>query len=402
MNVIYSLRNEKPQRHIGEYFEVIHFKNKYFLYYSCLNQIKLIVSDTLNFNNIKPVIAIKDSPGGTFCIIKEYNELKMLCGCHNSNKEENEIDIPDFVWPNSGKTITDWTTERKDRKNGMYLLTSDNGIDWKQIHNLPVLHRYEKSKTCKLGEIAFDTHPNVVKWKDEYIFFGRLNSSLDERRTYIRKSKDLINWSTPEKIKIINENTNNLKKNYYNFVVFEKEDILYAFAPYFEACGTKARKCKNGCTVLLSSTDAINWHIKSSFLPHLGKYKDIGTPLRKLKEEEEKLLQKKINRIHEYFIEEISNNRGLEKDQVKKIATGEFYLGIEALNLGLVDQLGDKETVNEYLKSKHNIEDVDYVVYQKEAGFLDILSGVFSNFFFNIGEGFGSILTKQQNQLMLI
>ncbi len=133
-----------------------------------------------------------------------------------------------------------------------------------------------------------------------------------------------------------------------------------------------------------------------------GKYKDIGTPLRKLKEEEEKLLQKKINRIHEYFIEEISNNRGLEKDQVKKIATGEFYLGIEALNLGLVDQLGDKETVNEYLKSKHNIEDVDYVVYQKEAGFLDILSGVFSNFFFNIGEGFGSILTKQQNQLMLI
>jgi protease-4 len=133
-----------------------------------------------------------------------------------------------------------------------------------------------------------------------------------------------------------------------------------------------------------------------------GKYKDVGSPLRKLKEEEEKLLQKKINRIHEYFIEEISENRNLEKDQVKKIATGEFYLGVEALNLGLVDQLGDKETVKEYLKNKHQIIEVDYVVYQKESGFLEMLSGVFSEFFFNVGEGFGSILTMQQNQVMLV
>ena len=70
------------------------------------------------------------------------------------------------------------------------------------------------------------------------------------------------------KIKII------LKKNYYNFVVFEKNDILYAFTPYFEACGTEARKCQNGKTLLLKSTDAINWEIINSYFPHEGKYKD--------------------------------------------------------------------------------------------------------------------------------
>ena len=273
MNIIYSLSKENPQRHIGEYFEIIHFKNKYFLYYSCLNQIKLIISDTLNFNDINPIIVIKDAPGGCFCIIKENDELKMLCGCHNSNKEENEIHIPDLVWPKEKRTILDWKIERKDRKNGMYLLTSNNGIDWKQINNLPVLHCYEKSNTCKLGEIGFDTHPCLIKKNEEYIFFGRLNSSLDERRIYIRKSKDLINWSQPEKINIINENQNNLKKNYYNFVVFEKNNMLYAFTPYFEACGTEARKCQNGCTVLLSSNDAVNWQTINSFLPHNGKYK---------------------------------------------------------------------------------------------------------------------------------
>ena len=101
-----------------------------------------------------------------------------------------------------------------------------------------------------------------------------MNSSLDERRIYIRKSKNLIDWSLPERINITNENNNNLKKNYYNFVVFENNDLLYALTPYFEACGTEARKCKNGCTLLLKSNDGINWEIIHSYLPHTGKYKD--------------------------------------------------------------------------------------------------------------------------------
>ena len=97
---------------------------------------------------------------------------------------------------------------------------------------------------------------------------------MDERRIYIRKSKDLLNWSLPERINIINENNNNLKKNYYNFIVFEKNGILYAFTPYFEACGTEARKCYNGKTLLLKSKDALNWEIIHSYFPHSGKYKD--------------------------------------------------------------------------------------------------------------------------------
>lgn len=272
--IIYSLKNEKEQRHIGQYFEIIHFKDKYFLYYSCVNEIKLIVSDNINFNNIKSDIIIKNSPGGSFCIIKENNKLFMLCGCHISNKEKNEINIPDLVWPKEKRTILDWKINRKDRKNGMYLLSSVDGVNWEEINNLPVLHGYVNSNTCKLGECCFDTHPNLIKWKNEYIYFGRLNTSLDERRVYIRKSKDLINWTLPERINIINENNNNLKKNYYNFIVFQKNNFLYAFAPYFEACGTEARNTKNGKTLLLKSKDSLNWEIIDSYFPHSGRYKD--------------------------------------------------------------------------------------------------------------------------------
>ena len=269
---IYSLENEWHQ-FCGLYFEIIKYNNKYYLFYNDQEElIKLVISNTLNFNSCEPKIVVSNAPGGVFTIIKKDDMLYMLCGAHISNKEKNEKQIPDLVWPEEKKTILDWTIERKDRKNGMYLLYSIDGIDWKSKHNLPVIHSYIKSSTCRFGEIGSDTHPNVVKWKDEYIFFGRLNSALDARHIYIRKSTDLLNWSIPEKINIVNENKD-FNNNYYSFVVFEKNDILYAFAPYFQACGTLNRKTINGeQTLYLKSMDGKNWEIIDSYLHTPSRY----------------------------------------------------------------------------------------------------------------------------------
>ena len=83
----------------------------------------------------------------------------------------------------------------------MYVLESYDGIKWKEISELPVLHSFVKSNSCKYGEVCFDTSPCLIKVKDEFIYFGRLNVSMDNRLVYIRKSKDLINWSDPRKNK---------------------------------------------------------------------------------------------------------------------------------------------------------------------------------------------------------
>lgn len=129
-----------------------------------------------------------------------------------------------------------------------------------------------------------------------------------------------------------------------------------------------------------------------------GKYKDMGTPFRQLKEEERDLFQNKINKIYDIFIDEVALNRNMPREKVMDLATGEVYLGIEALNLGLIDQLGDKATAEKYLKEEHDLQDVDYVVYQRQLGLLDMLSGVFSDFFYHIGEGFGSMLLKKDGR----
>lgn len=274
---IFSLKNEKAQSHIGEYFSVILFNNKYYLYYSCENKIKLVISNTFNFtNNPQSQIIIQDAPGGCFCIIRDNDCLYMLCGCHLNDDDNNKnLKILNLVWPKKGRFVCKNINEKRiDRKNGMYLLKSFDGIKWEEISKKPVLHCLISSSNIKLGEIAFDTSPYLIKFNNIYYYYGRLNSNLDERCVYLRKSRDLINWGKPIRINIINEPKNNLKKNYYNFVVFEYQNKLYALTPYFEACGTINRKCSNGCTLLLNSTDGINWIIINKLKPHKDKYKD--------------------------------------------------------------------------------------------------------------------------------
>ena len=105
--------------------------------------------------------------------------------------------------------------------------------------------------------------------------------------------------------------------------------------------------------------------------------------------------------IHDFFIQEVVANRKLSEAKVKSIATGEFFLGVEAFNLGLIDQLGDKTTVEQYLKQKYSLEKVDFVTYQREIGLLEMLSGVFSDYFFSIGEGIGSIFLKADGNMLM-
>jgi protease-4 len=132
-----------------------------------------------------------------------------------------------------------------------------------------------------------------------------------------------------------------------------------------------------------------------------GENKDLGNPYLPATPEQRNLLQQKADKIREYFIEEVANNRNLPKDKVETLATGEFYLGSEALQLGLIDELGDKKTAEAYLKQKYALEDIDYVVYEPEPNLFQMLSQVLNDFSFQVGRGFGSMLTEQQNNLML-
>ena len=122
----------------------------------------------------------------------------------------------------------------------------------------------------------------------------------------------------------------------------------------------------------------------------------------KLTDNEKTILQKKLNTIHDFFIQEVAENRHLSESKVRDLATGEFYLGVEAINLGLIDQLGDQNTMEQYLKTTYTLEEVEYVKYEPQEGFFDLLQNVLSQFSFSMGRGISSLLVEKESNIMLL
>ncbi len=118
-----------------------------------------------------------------------------------------------------------------------------------------------------------------------------------------------------------------------------------------------------------------------------GKYKDIGTPYRKLSPEEEAMLQKRLDVIHDRFISAVAENRHLPKEKVKELATGMFYLGSEAKDMGLVDIVGDIDTVSEIIKHDMKLDEVHYVEYKRKRSLLDVVQKLSTTFGFWLGRG---------------
>jgi protease-4 len=71
-----------------------------------------------------------------------------------------------------------------------------------------------------------------------------------------------------------------------------------------------------------------------------GKFKDIGSPLREMSEEEKRLLDNLLQNVHTQFIAAVSRGRKLPVEQVRQLADGRIYSGEQARDLKLVDQLG--------------------------------------------------------------
>tara|TARA_Y100000310_G_scaffold344346_2_gene456609 strand:+ start:11920 stop:12819 length:900 start_codon:yes stop_codon:yes gene_type:complete len=125
-----------------------------------------------------------------------------------------------------------------------------------------------------------------------------------------------------------------------------------------------------------------------------GKYKDIGSPYKKMTEEERVLLLKKLDLIHDYFVEDVSKNRNLPLREVEDFSNGIYYLGIEAKELGLVDYLGGKELAINITKELANITEADTIIYEKKKGWIAMLSEITSEGFFYMGKGMGSEIGK--------
>jgi protease-4 len=71
-----------------------------------------------------------------------------------------------------------------------------------------------------------------------------------------------------------------------------------------------------------------------------GKFKDIGSPVRAMTEEERSLMQAIVDDIYEQFVVTVSENRKIPLTKIMRLADGRIFTGRQAKEMGLVDELG--------------------------------------------------------------
>ncbi|MCK4224884.1 MAG: signal peptide peptidase SppA [candidate division Zixibacteria bacterium] len=72
-----------------------------------------------------------------------------------------------------------------------------------------------------------------------------------------------------------------------------------------------------------------------------GEIKDVGSIDRSMTKRERESLQSVVDDTYEQFVEVVVESRGVEKEDVLKIADGSVFTGRQARALGLVDELGN-------------------------------------------------------------
>jgi len=124
-----------------------------------------------------------------------------------------------------------------------------------------------------------------------------------------------------------------------------------------------------------------------------GEFKDILSSTKYLSDEEKKILQSLIDSTYEQFVEEVSVNRRIDRDEVKKFADGRIFSGTQAKELGLVDEIGSLSDAVDLIAELAGIEGEPAIIdlspkktfLQKVAGgsMLEILENAGLNSFYN-------------------
>ncbi len=112
-----------------------------------------------------------------------------------------------------------------------------------------------------------------------------------------------------------------------------------------------------------------------------GDMKDIGSPLKKMSNEEREVLHNIVDEMYTRFLKIISEGRNMKIEDVRKLADGRIYTGRQALDNGLVDQLGYIEDAITVAKEMAGLKEAKIIKYKKTFTLAEIFSGTMNNLF---------------------
>ena len=97
---------------------------------------------------------------------------------------------------------------------------------------------------------------------------------------------------------------------------------------------------------------------------------------RRLSDEEVSVIQNSVEDIYETFITHVSEGRGITKQQVDEIGQGRIWSGVDALSIGLIDELGGLEAAIVSAAELAELEDYRIITLPKKTDHIkELLKG---------------------------
>jgi protease-4 len=97
-----------------------------------------------------------------------------------------------------------------------------------------------------------------------------------------------------------------------------------------------------------------------------GEFKDMGSPLRELKDSEKKILQDLVDELHLQFVSDAAKARQIDVQTMAGLADGRVYTGQSALKLNLIDRLGNLDDAVQWAGELADIKGELKTVYPRE------------------------------------
>lgn len=113
-----------------------------------------------------------------------------------------------------------------------------------------------------------------------------------------------------------------------------------------------------------------------------SKYKDVGSMFREMLPEERQMFETLVNTAYEQFISAIIEGRKLSREEVMKFADGRVFIAPQAVELKMIDGIGDEEDAIEEVKKLAKIKGSVEILKEKPS-LLDFFQQVTSETKFN-------------------
>ncbi|MFZ5994757.1 MAG: signal peptide peptidase SppA [Thermodesulfobacteriota bacterium] len=99
-----------------------------------------------------------------------------------------------------------------------------------------------------------------------------------------------------------------------------------------------------------------------------GELKDAGSPTREMTAKEKAMVQGVIDDVQSQFVEVVASGRKMPQEKIQGIADGRIFSGRQAMELGLIDKLGNMEEAIAAAGQMAGLKEEPEVIYPKKKG----------------------------------